>query len=114
MAIDENYLGRKKKYVTLVIDQESGRIVWVARGKGGEALQPFWRRLKASGAKIEAVAMDMSQSHASAVGRHLPGCVDRVRPVSRDEADEREANLNEVERQLGVLGLLALPKHGLR
>ena len=72
LAIDEIYLGRKKKYVTLVIDQESGRIVWVARGKGGEALQPFWRRLKASGAKIEAVAMDMSQAYASAVARHLP------------------------------------------
>ena len=75
LAIDEIYLGRKKKYLTLVIDQESGRIVWVARGKGGEALQQFWRRLKASGARIEAVAMDMSQAYASAVARHLPGAL---------------------------------------
>ena len=75
LAIDEIYLGRKKKYLTLVIDQESGRIVWVARGKGGEALQQFWRRLKASGGRIEAVAMDMSQAYASAVARHLPGAL---------------------------------------
>jgi transposase len=56
LAIDEIYLGRKKKYLTLVIDQESGRIVWVGRGRAGEALHGFWRRLKASGARIEAVA----------------------------------------------------------
>jgi transposase len=73
LAIDEIYLGRKKKYLTLVIDQESGRIVWVGRGRAGEALYGFWRRLKASGAHIEAVAMDMSQAYASAVAQHLPG-----------------------------------------
>ena len=72
LAIDEIYLGRKQKYLTLVIDQESGRIIWVGRGKAGEALHGFWRRLKGSGAKIEAVAMDMSQAYASAVARHLP------------------------------------------
>ena len=33
LAIDEIYLGRKHKYLTLVIDQESGRIVW-AGGRG--------------------------------------------------------------------------------
>jgi transposase len=72
LAIDEISLGRKQKYLTLVIDQESGRIIWVGRGKAGEALHGFWRRLKASGARIEAVAMDMSQAYASAVARHLP------------------------------------------
>lgn len=75
LAIDEIYLGRRQKYLTLVIDQESGRIIWVGRGKAGEALYGFWRRLKASGAKIEAVAMDMSQAYASTVARHLPGAL---------------------------------------
>jgi len=75
LAIDEIYLGPSKKYLTLVIDQETGRIVWVGRGRAGEALHGFWRRLKASGAKIEAVAMDMSQAYASAVARHLPGAL---------------------------------------
>lgn len=75
LAIDEIYLGRKKKFVTLVIDQETGRIVWVGRGRAGDALHGFWRRLKASGAKIEAVAMDMSQAYAAAVARHLPNAL---------------------------------------
>ena len=91
LALDEIYLGRRQKYLTLVIDQESGRIVWVGRGKAGEALYGFWRRLKASGAGIEAVAMDMSQTYARTVEQHLPGGADRLRPLSRDEADEREA-----------------------
>ena len=75
LALDEIYLGRKQKYLTLVIDQESGRIIWVGRGKAGEALHGFWRRLKASGAKIEAVAMDMSQAYARSVAQHLPGAL---------------------------------------
>jgi len=75
LAMDEIYLGRKKKYLTLVIDQETGRIVWVGRGRAGEALHGFWRRLKASGAQIEAVAMDMSQAYASTVARHLPNAL---------------------------------------
>ena len=75
LAIDEIYLGRKKKFVTLVIDQETGRIVWVGRGRAGDALHGFWRRLKASGAKIEAVAMDMSRAYAAAVARHLPNAL---------------------------------------
>ena len=56
LAIDEIYLGRKKKYLTLVIDQETGRIVWVGRGRAGEALHGFWRRLN----RFHAVGMSFS------------------------------------------------------
>jgi transposase len=34
IAIDELYLGRARKYITLVIDLESGRIIWVDKGRG--------------------------------------------------------------------------------
>lgn len=72
IAIDENYLGKKAKYVTLVIDLDEGRILWVGPGRGKEALESFWQRLKLSGAKIEAVACDMSGAYWSAVDEHLP------------------------------------------
>lgn len=75
LAIDEIHLGRKQKYRTLGIDQESGRIVWVGRGRAGEAWHGFWRRLKASRAQIEAVAMDMSQAYGSSVACHLPNAL---------------------------------------
>ena len=54
IAIDELYLGRARKYITLVIDLESGRIIWVDQGRGSQALREFWRRFKASGARLKA------------------------------------------------------------
>ena len=34
IAIDELYLGRTRKYITLVMDMESARIIWVGEGRG--------------------------------------------------------------------------------
>jgi transposase len=73
IGVDENYLGKKAKYVTLVVDLDSGRVLWVGKGRGKEALEGFWRRLRRSGAQIEAVACDMSGAYWSAINEHLPG-----------------------------------------
>jgi transposase len=72
IAIDEVYLGKRHKYITLVLDLETHRVVYVGQGKGKKALKPFWKRLKASGAKIEAVATDMSRAYIAAVQENLP------------------------------------------
>lgn len=73
LAVDEIYVGKGKQFYTLVIDLESGRIVWVDRGRGQGALGKFWRRLRLSRAKIQAVAMDLSGAYWSAVLDQLPG-----------------------------------------
>jgi transposase len=72
IAIDELYLGSRAKYVTLVIDLDSGQVLWVGPGKGGDALKCFWPKLRASRAKIVAAACDMSAAYWSAVQEHLP------------------------------------------
>ena len=72
LSIDEIYVGRRKKFYTLVIDLDTGRIVWVAHGRGGDTLRKFWRALRLSKARIEAVSMDMSPAYWSAVLEHLP------------------------------------------
>jgi transposase len=73
IAIDEISTGKgQRKYVTIVMDLESGAVVHVGKGKGGDALKPFWRRLRASHAKIEAVAVDMSVAYIDAVTTYLP------------------------------------------
>ena len=54
------------------MDLDSGVIVHVGQGKGGDALTPFWKRLRASHAKIEGVATDMSPAYIDAVGTYLP------------------------------------------
>jgi transposase len=72
IAIDEISIGKGHKYLTVVLDLHTGAVVFVGDGNGAEALQPFWRRLKRSKARIEAVAMDMSKAYISAVKENLP------------------------------------------
>jgi transposase len=72
IAIDEIAVASGHRYLTVVMDLDSGAVVFVGDGKGGDALDPFWKRLRPSGAKIEAVAMDMSAAYKSAVATHLP------------------------------------------
>jgi transposase len=72
LAIDEIAVGRGHRYVTIVLDLESGAVVHVGRGKGGDALTAFWKRLRRSGAQVEAVATDMSPAYIEAVGQRLP------------------------------------------
>jgi len=71
IAIDEISIGKGHRYITLVLDLESGAVVFVGDGKGADALLPFWRRLRAAHAKIEAVATDMSPAYIDAVTTHL-------------------------------------------
>ena len=72
IAIDEISTGKGHQYVTIVMDLESGAVLHVGQGKGADALAPFWRRLRASHAKIEAVATDMSPAYIDAVTTYLP------------------------------------------
>lgn len=72
LAIDEICIGSGHRYLTLVLDLESGAVVHVGRGKGGDALTAFWKRLRRSGAKIEAVATDMSAAYIEAVRTGVP------------------------------------------
>lgn len=73
LSIDEIYVGRRRGYYTLVLDLDSGRILWVSPGRGKAGLQGFWRRLRRSRARIGAVAMDMSGAYYAAVLEKLPG-----------------------------------------
>lgn len=75
IAIDEIYLGRTLGYRTLVLDLATGAIVFVGKGKKAETLDPFWKRLRSSGARVVAVAMDMSKAYISAVQKNLPNAV---------------------------------------
>jgi transposase len=72
LGIDEIHLGSKKRYFTIVIDLEDGRILWAKPGRGGAALRGFWPRLRRAQTKIQAVATDLSAAYWSAVLDHLP------------------------------------------
>jgi transposase len=53
-----------------VLDLDSGRVVFVGKGKGADSLDIFWKRLRASHARGVAVATDMSQAYIQAVAWH--------------------------------------------
>jgi len=73
IAIDEICIGDGKRYLTLVIDLDHSRVVYVGHGREAAALNPFWKRLKASkNPGIEAVAIDMSAAYTRAVTDNLP------------------------------------------
>jgi transposase len=72
IAIDEICVGSGHRYLTLVLDLESGAVVHVGRGKGGDALKAFWRRLRRCRAQVQAVATDMSAAYIDAVQEYLP------------------------------------------
>ena len=46
-----------------MIDLDSGRIIWVAPGRGAEVLRKFWRLLRLSKVKVKAVTVDMSAAY---------------------------------------------------
>jgi len=54
IAIDEVCIGRPRKFITIVLDLETGQVLHIGRGKGAGALKEFWKRLKRSKAKIQA------------------------------------------------------------
>jgi transposase len=71
IGVDEIYVG-DKLYKTIVRDLESGAVLFVGEGKGGDALAPFERRLRKVKHKIKAIAMDMSTGYSAWAARFLP------------------------------------------
>lgn len=72
VAIDEFAIRKGHIYQTVVYDLVSERVVFVGEGRASECLDRFWTRLKSSGAKVKAVAMDMWPAYINAVTNNLP------------------------------------------
>jgi transposase len=75
IAIDEIAVQKGHKYLTVVMDLDSGRVIFIGDGKDSKALKPFWKRLRRSHAKIVAVCSDMSAAYTSAIRSHLPDAI---------------------------------------
>lgn len=117
IGIDEFAVAKGHKYMTIVVDLETGRIVHVGDGKGADALDGLLPKLKRAGCRIEAVSSDLSESFISAVKEHLPEAVqvydhfhivklmnDKLDKVRRDtynqETDENKRRLIKGQRWL--------------
>jgi transposase len=75
LAVDEISLKKRHKYLTVMTNWESGRVLWVSQGRGEESLEEFFRQLTPEVKKgIKAIAMDMWDPYIKAVKEHCPGC----------------------------------------
>ncbi len=73
IAIDEIAIAKGHRYLSVVLDLDSGKVLFVGDGKGAQALKPFWNRAKrCKQCKIRSVAIDMSPAYISAVRGNLP------------------------------------------
>lgn len=109
LAVDEIALLKGHHYMTVVLDYETGRVVWLGEGRKTETLESFFRLMSPEQrAAIEAVALDMWVPYINAVRQWLPNArviydlyhvvsdyhrrvLDRVRVAAYQEAETEEA-----------------------
>jgi len=75
IAIDETSSRRGRWYVTVFLDAETHRLLYVAEGRSSHAVQEFAQALVAHGGdcqRIQWVAMDMLHCYAKGVREHFP------------------------------------------
>lgn len=75
IGIDEFAVKKGHVYKTIVVNFETGQIVYVGDGKGADALDGFWKMAGKAGVRIEAVASDLSAAYISAVRKNAPDIV---------------------------------------
>lgn len=82
IGIDEVSYRRGHRYLTLVVDHDSGRIVWASEGaRAKTSLDGFLAALGRERAqRIEAVSLDMAPGYHRAVAERLPAAVVCVDP----------------------------------
>jgi len=72
IAIDEFAILKGHVYMSVVMDIDSGRALFVGEGRSKESLEKFWQRVKHSGVQIKAVAIDMWPAYIGSVMENCP------------------------------------------
>jgi transposase len=73
LGVDELSFRKGQRYLTLVTNHATRRIIWAKEGKSAETLQAFFSELGPERCQqIRAVSMDMSQAFIKAVRESLP------------------------------------------
>ena len=73
LAIDEVSFGKYHKYLTVVLDFKTGRVIWLGKGHKADTLSAFFEKMPNEKLKqIKAIAMDMWDPFIKAVREHCP------------------------------------------
>ncbi len=105
IGIDDFSHRKGHRYLTVVVDHDTGRLLWAAPGRDRKTVEQFFDLLgKERCEQIELVSCDMAESIAGAVGERCPNairCVDpfHVIKLATDALDEiRREVWNEARR----------------
>jgi transposase len=94
IGIDDFSYRRGHRYLTVVVDHDTGRLVWAAAGRDRKTVEKFLELLgKERCEQLELVSCDMAESIATAIGERCPNairCVDpfHVIKLATDALDE--------------------------
>jgi transposase len=72
VGVDEISWRRRHRYLTVVADHDTGRIVWLADGRNSHTLQAFFEELGERKHSIRAFSIDLSGAYAKAIREQLP------------------------------------------
>jgi transposase len=73
LAIDEIAIKKGHHYMTVVLDYDTGRVVWMAAGRQTATIDTFFEAMPTEGREgIEAVAIDMWEPYINAVNQWCP------------------------------------------
>ena len=128
LAVDEIALKKGHSYMTVVIDYETGRVVWMGEGRGKETLREFFEGMTdEQKAALEAIARDMHEPYiqavAEAVGHvkilfdlfHVVAAfgrvIDKVRLAEYRKASAADREVIKGTKYLLLKRTLTSPKH---
>ena len=117
LGVDEIAIRKGHSYLTVVVDLETGAVVWAAPERKIESIEGFLKQLKRSRAKIKAIAMDMWPAYITAAMNQFSSKVivfDRYHVISQcnrmlDEVRRgaaRDASKTEQDVYVGIRYIL--------
>lgn len=121
IAIDEIAIRKGHRYMTVVVDLDTGQVLFTAEGRDHTSLKPFFQRLRRARAELKAIAVDMSSAYLKAIKEFGPPGVaivhDRYHVVSNmnhviDQVRRDEQNRLEEEGKKVLKGARYLLLYG--
>lgn len=107
IAIDEFAVQKGHQYMTVVMDLETKRALYVKKGKNGASLTQFWKQIRKQRVKLKAVAIDMSAAYIKSVTDNVG--FDKIvldwfhiKKKVNFEIDELRREMYKEEERLGV------------
>ena len=76
MGVDEIYVGKKTKFLTVVSNLEAGEPMWFGEGRKQEVLDGFFQTQLSGGQRggIETACVDMWEGFTNSIHQHAPQC----------------------------------------